>query len=85
MERGEHKDAVQIMELAFESFSKVDSQWLNLLDNHGFCALDIVWCYYLDQDLNNLSTAGQMLKVAEVCLERAHGKDLSRYATTYNI
>jgi len=66
------------MELAFESFRKVDPQWLGLLDNHGFCALDIVWCYYMDQDLTNLSTAGQMLKVAEVCLERAHGKDLSR-------
>eukprot|EP00486_Rosalina_sp_Unknown_P005938 CAMPEP_0201569454 /NCGR_PEP_ID=MMETSP0190_2-20130828/11117_1 /ASSEMBLY_ACC=CAM_ASM_000263 /TAXON_ID=37353 /ORGANISM="Rosalina sp." /LENGTH=743 /DNA_ID=CAMNT_0047991755 /DNA_START=88 /DNA_END=2315 /DNA_ORIENTATION=+ len=73
-----YKDAIFIMNLAFESFSKVDRQFLQCIDNYGLLALEIVWCYYLDQDEHNLSSAGKWLQIAEFGLEQAHGKNMER-------
>ena len=78
MERKQYKDAIYIMNLAFESLSKVDQQFLMAIDNYGLLALDIVWCYYLDQDEANLSNAGKWLQIAEFGLEKAHGKNKER-------
>jgi len=53
MKEDNYKDAVFIMNLAFESLSKVSRDILESVDNYGLLALDIVWCYYLDQDGGN--------------------------------
>ena len=73
-----YKDAIFIMNLAFESFSKVDAKFLQLIDNYAYLALNIVWCYYLDQDEANLSSAGKWLQIAEYGLQQAHGKNMER-------
>merc|ERR1712154_111213 len=78
MKQDKYKDAIYLMNLAFESLSKVSRDILESVDNYGLLALDIVWCYYLDQDENNLSNAGKWLQIAEFGLQRAHGKNMER-------
>ena len=45
MNRGEYKDSLIIMELAFESLSQVNQQLLFYVDNYGLLALGIVYIY----------------------------------------
>merc|ERR1719204_2479235 len=78
MARQKYKDAVYILQLAFESLSKVPQELLMTVDNYGLLALDIVWSLYLDQNIAELSNAGKWLQIAELGLERAHGKNMSR-------
>eukprot|EP01084_Bolivina_argentea_P291380 500784_1 len=78
MNLGQYADAIYIMELGFESFSKVDQKILQIVDNYGLLALDIVWCYFMNQDEGKLSNAGKWLQIAEYGLERSHEKNMSR-------
>mmetsp|Transcript_47413 Transcript_47413/g.76048 ORF Transcript_47413/g.76048 Transcript_47413/m.76048 type:complete len:669 (+) Transcript_47413:75-2081(+) len=78
MQEERYHDAIYIMNLAFESFERVNQQFLHSVDNYGLLALDIVWCYYLAQDETNLINAGKWLQIAEFGLQRAHGKNLER-------
>lgn len=55
-----------------------DPKILELVDNIPIMEIDIVWCYFLLQDVKCLADAGFRLEKARKGLERAHGKDLSR-------
>lgn len=49
-----------------------------LVDNVPILQIDMVWCYFLLQDISWLSVAGVRLEKAREGIERSHGKDSSR-------
>ena len=52
--------------------------FVQFVDNVPILQIDMVWCYFLLQDISWLSVAGIHLEKAREGLERCHGKDLSR-------
>lgn len=50
-----------------------------LVDNIPILQIDMVWCYFMLRDIAWLSMAGIRLEKARQGLERAHGKDSSRF------
>lgn len=40
--------------------------------------LDVVWCYFMLQDISCLAVAGVRLNMARKGFERCHGKDSDR-------
>lgn len=49
-----------------------------MVDNVAILQIDLVWCYFMLQDISWLSVAGTRLAKAREGLERAHGKEASR-------
>lgn len=50
-----------------------------MIDNVPILQLDIVWCYFMLQDMSCLSMAGIRLEKARKGFERSHGKDSTRF------
>eukprot|EP00258_Populus_trichocarpa_P029581 XP_024445600.1 NEDD8 ultimate buster 1 isoform X2 [Populus trichocarpa] len=50
-----------------------------LVDNIPILQIDMVWCYFMLRDIAWIAVAGLRLKKAREGLERAHGKDSSRF------
>lgn len=49
-----------------------------MIDNVPILQLDIVWCYFMLQDISCLAVAGIRLENARKGFERSHGKDSTR-------
>ncbi|OMO61693.1 hypothetical protein COLO4_33364 [Corchorus olitorius] len=78
IKRQMYKDALEVLTMGEEAFSLCDPKVLEFVDNVPILQIDMVWCYFLLQDISWLSVAGMRLKKAREGLERCHGKDLSR-------
>ncbi|KAL0488319.1 hypothetical protein AKO1_008794 [Acrasis kona] len=78
MKNKQHKQALEIFNLADEEFRKLDTKILNMVDNYAFLNVDMVWCMYHISDADLLFSAKQRLALAERCLVNAHGPNLER-------
>uniref|UniRef100_A0A6N2K0Y1 UBA domain-containing protein n=1 Tax=Salix viminalis TaxID=40686 RepID=A0A6N2K0Y1_SALVM len=68
-----------VYQKANEAFSLCNPKSIELVDNIPILQIDMVWCYFMLQDIAQLSVAGLRLEKAREGLERAHGKDSSRF------
>ncbi|KAJ8753232.1 hypothetical protein K2173_017839 [Erythroxylum novogranatense] len=73
------KDALEVLTMAEEAFSLCNPKAIELIDNVPILQIDMVWCYFMLQDVAWLSVAGIRLEKAREGLERAHGKDAERF------
>lgn len=73
-----YEDALEVLSMGEEAFSLCNNKVLELIDNVAILQIDMVWCYFLLQDISRLSDAGMRLKKARVGIELCHGKDLQR-------
>ncbi|XP_022749590.1 NEDD8 ultimate buster 1-like isoform X2 [Durio zibethinus] len=73
-----YQDALEVLTMGEEAFSLCDPKVLEFIDNVPILQIDMVWCYFLLQDISWLSVAGIRLEKAREGLERCHGKDFSR-------
>ncbi|EEF30062.1 NEDD8 ultimate buster 1 [Ricinus communis] len=73
------KDALEVLTMGEEAFSLCNPKSIELVDNISILQIDMVWCYFMLRDIAWLSVAGVRLEKAREGLERAHGKDSSRF------
>ncbi|KOM40070.1 hypothetical protein LR48_Vigan04g026800 [Vigna angularis] len=78
IKQGNYKDALEVLSMGEESFSLCDSKVIELIDNVPILQIDMVWCYFMIQDIRWLADAGKRLEIARIGIERAHGKDSLR-------
>ncbi|CAI0629510.1 unnamed protein product [Linum tenue] len=76
--KGKFRDALEVLNMAEESFSLCNPKTIELVDNIAMLQMDMVWCYFMLKDIACLSVAGVRLDKARDGFERAHGKDASR-------
>ncbi|XP_039168262.1 uncharacterized protein LOC104445800 [Eucalyptus grandis] len=55
-----------------ESFSLCNPQFIEMVDIVPILQIDMVWCYFVVQDISSLSLAGIQLQKAREGIERAH-------------
>ncbi|KDP30205.1 hypothetical protein JCGZ_16987 [Jatropha curcas] len=79
IKRQKFKDALEVLTMGEESFSLCNPKSIELVDNIPILQIDMVWCYFMLRDIAWLSVAGVRLEKAREGLERAHGKDSSRF------
>ncbi|CAK7338565.1 unnamed protein product [Dovyalis caffra] len=72
-------DALEVLTMGEEAFSLCNPKSIELVDNIPILQIDMVWCYFMLRDIAWLSVAGLRLEKAREGLERAHGKDSSRF------
>ncbi|XP_065850847.1 uncharacterized protein [Euphorbia lathyris] len=77
------KDALEVLTMGEEAFALCNPGSIELVDNIPILQIDMVWCYFMLQDIAWLSLAGVRLEKARQGLERAHGKDSSRFKLIY--
>ncbi|XP_062078224.1 uncharacterized protein LOC133782832 [Humulus lupulus] len=73
-----YKDAMEVLTMGEEAFSLCDPKVIEFIDNPPILQIDIVWCYFMLQDISCLSVAGERLQKARQNFERSHGKDSQR-------
>lgn len=73
-----YKDALEVLTMGEEAFSLCDPKVIEFIDNPPILQIEIVWCYFMLQDIRWLSVAGERLQKARRDLERSHGKDSHR-------
>ncbi|KAG4930090.1 hypothetical protein JHK82_047160 [Glycine max] len=77
--QGKYKDALEVLSMAEETFSLCDdSDTLELIDIIPIMQINMVWCYFMMQDISSLSEAGKLLAKAREGLEDAYGKHALR-------
>ncbi|KAL6844053.1 hypothetical protein ACP4OV_025726 [Aristida adscensionis] len=79
MNKGMHKEALDVLIMAEEAFSLCDPKLIEKVDNVPMLQLDIVWCYFMLRDVSRLEVAGNRLEKARIGLEHSHGKDSTRF------
>ncbi|CAL9764797.1 unnamed protein product [Musa acuminata subsp. burmannicoides] len=72
------KEALDVLYMGEEAFSLCDPKLTEMIDNVPILQLDIVWCYFMLQDISCLAVAGIRLENARKGFERSHGKDSTR-------
>ncbi|KAJ6863442.1 NEDD8 ultimate buster 1-like [Populus alba x Populus x berolinensis] len=72
-------DALEVLTMGEEAFSLCNPKSIELVDNIPILQIDMVWCYFMLRDIAWIAVAGLRLKNAREGLERAHGKDSSRF------
>ncbi|XP_044464617.1 NEDD8 ultimate buster 1 [Mangifera indica] len=78
IKREMYRDALEVLTMGEEAFSLCNPKVIELVDNVPILQIDMVWCYFLLQDISWLSVAGVRLERAREGIERSHGKDSSR-------
>lgn len=73
-----YKDALEVLTMGEEAFSLCDPKVIEFIDNPPILQIEIVWCYFMLQDIRWLSVAGERLQKARQELEQSHGKDSYR-------
>ncbi|XP_057968287.1 uncharacterized protein LOC131157874 [Malania oleifera] len=73
-----YKDALEVLAMGEEAFSLCNPKVIEMIDNAPILQIDMVWCYFMLQDISSLSVAGTRLAKAREGVEHAHGKDSSR-------
>nr|GLL20370.1 NEDD8 ultimate buster 1 [Ipomoea trifida] len=76
--REQYKEALEVLTMGEEAFSLCNPKVIEMVDNVAILQIDLVWCYFMLQDISWLSVAGIRLAKAREGLERAHGKEASR-------
>ncbi|XP_055870657.1 NEDD8 ultimate buster 1-like [Biomphalaria glabrata] len=61
-------------------FNKCRATILNSVDNYAILCLDIVWCYLLLKNLEQLPDAEARLTTSETCFKRCYGEKMERLA-----
>ncbi|CAL9102521.1 unnamed protein product [Musa textilis] len=72
------KEALDVLYMGEEAFSLCDPKLTEIIDNVPILQLDIVWCYFMLQDISHLAVAGIRLVKARKGFEHSHGKDSMR-------
>ncbi|KAG5226015.1 NEDD8 ultimate buster [Salix suchowensis] len=72
-------EALEVLTMGEEAFSLCNPKSIELVDNIPILQIDMVWCYFMLRDIAWIAVAGLRLKKAREGLERAHGKDSSRF------
>uniref|UniRef100_A0A6N2NF44 UBA domain-containing protein n=1 Tax=Salix viminalis TaxID=40686 RepID=A0A6N2NF44_SALVM len=72
-------EALEALTMGEEAFSLCNPKSIELVDNIPILKIDMVWCYFMLRDIAWITVAGLHLKNAREGLERAHGKDSSRF------
>ncbi|CAH9103022.1 unnamed protein product [Cuscuta epithymum] len=72
------KEALEVLTMGEEAFALCNPKVIEMVDNVAILQIDLVWCYYMLQDIKWLLDAGARLAKAREGLERAHGKEASR-------
>jgi len=72
--------ALPLLLEADEEFSKCRSQILDSVDNYGILCLDIVWCYFMLKNLEQLPNAETRLNKTKECFEKSYGAQMERLA-----
>ena len=70
--------ALPLLLEADEEFSKCRADILNSVDNYAILCLDIVWCYFLLKNLEQLPSAESRLSKSEECFKRSYGEKMER-------
>ncbi|KAK7388577.1 hypothetical protein VNO78_23398 [Psophocarpus tetragonolobus] len=78
IKRGMYKEALEVLSIGKEAFSLCDPMAIELINNIPILQINIVWCYFMLQDISSLSEAGERLQMAREGLERAHGNNALR-------
>ncbi|KAJ0090157.1 hypothetical protein Patl1_13955 [Pistacia atlantica] len=78
IKREMYRDALEVLTMGEEAFSLCNPKVIELVDNVPILQIDMVWCYFLLQDISWLSVAGVRLEKAREGIQRSHGKDSSR-------
>ncbi|ERN14290.1 NEDD8 ultimate buster 1 [Amborella trichopoda] len=78
IQKGQYKDALDILMMGEEAFSLCDPKLIEMIDNVPILQIDMVWCYFMLRDISWLSMAGLRLEKAREGLERSHGKNSNR-------
>lgn len=78
LKREQYVDALEVLNMGEEAFALCDSKLIEMIDNVPILQLDIVWCYFMLQDISWLSVAGKRLEKARRGIEHAHGEASSR-------
>ncbi|ESN92687.1 hypothetical protein HELRODRAFT_189570 [Helobdella robusta] len=68
---------VYLLEADLE-FSKCTSQLLELVDNYALLCLDIIWCYFIMQQVDSLPDAERRLLITEERLVKSYGPEMER-------
>nr|GMC58578.1 NEDD8 ultimate buster 1 [Ipomoea batatas] len=76
--REQYREALEVLTMGEEAFSLCNPKVIEMVDNVAILQIDLVWCYFMLQDISWLSVAGIRLAKAREGLERAHGKEASR-------
>ncbi|KAJ3704688.1 hypothetical protein LUZ61_008393 [Rhynchospora tenuis] len=79
LKKENYKDALDVLTMAEEAFSLCDQKFLQLIDNVPILQLDMVWCYFMLQDISCLTVAGSRLARTRKGFESSHGKDSTRF------
>ncbi|CAL9771991.1 unnamed protein product [Musa acuminata subsp. burmannicoides] len=72
------KEALDVLYMGEEAFTLCDPKLTEIIDNVPILQLDIVWCYFMLQDISHLAVAGIRLVKARKGFEHSHGKDSMR-------
>ncbi|KAH9290901.1 hypothetical protein KI387_035018, partial [Taxus chinensis] len=78
IEKGQYKDALEILSMGEDAFSLCNQKVLEMVDNVPLLQIDTVWCYFMLRDISCLSMAGIRLKEARKGLERCYGANMER-------
>ncbi|XP_053670259.1 NEDD8 ultimate buster 1 [Anopheles nili] len=80
MKAGRHEEALLLMLEADHDLCACNSELLNVVDNYALLNMDIVWCYLLLQNINQLPDAEVRLQVCEKRLQQSYSANMQRVA-----
>ncbi|XP_074579653.1 uncharacterized protein LOC141836135 [Curcuma longa] len=78
IKKQEFREALDVLLMGEEALSLCDPKFTEIVDNIPMLQLDVVWCYFMLQDISCLAVAGVRLNMARKGFERCHGKDSDR-------
>ncbi|ELU11079.1 hypothetical protein CAPTEDRAFT_227081 [Capitella teleta] len=78
LKQKDYEGALLLLLEADSEFSKCRADILNSVDNYALVCLDVVWCYLLLRNINDLPDAERKLKACEDCFKRSYGQNLER-------
>lgn len=78
IEKGQYKDALDILGMGEEAFSLCDRKVIETVDNASLLQIDTVWCYFMQRDISCLAMGGIRLKNARKGLEHCYGANMER-------
>ncbi|XP_035829460.1 NEDD8 ultimate buster 1 [Aplysia californica] len=70
--------ALPLLLEADEEFSKCRAEILKTVDNYAILCLDVVWCYFLLKNLEQLPDAESRLHKSEECFKLSYGEQMER-------
>ncbi|KAJ7541608.1 hypothetical protein O6H91_10G067200 [Diphasiastrum complanatum] len=78
IQQKQYLEALEILNMAEESFSLCDNKFLEAIDNVALLQIDTVWCLFMLRDITRLAVARERLARARDGLCLSHGRNLER-------